>query len=260
MTIIDTGVDRRPIDENECVEQAQTFESWFGAVEGYLGDTSYGRHADTIDLTLDEARRDQLITALCNYCVGETAALESASGLVRLAPGPSAKVFMATQVVDEARHLEVFLHRLTELGVTDPEAEIACRANPALFDFAQALLDLVEAGDWNAALFAQTVVLETTELTVLQTHAETADPVTADILAGVIADERRHFGFAENSLGRQLTDHPVLRPHLQRIRTQLEPIALDVFDNALCEIEAPAEARGRLGRHYLTTIERLGLT
>ena len=260
MAVTDDDFDPHALDEDEFVDEVQTFEFWFGAVEGYLADTSYGRRVDTIDLTLDESRRDRLITTLCNYCVGETAALEGASGLVRLAPNRNAKVFMATQVVDEARHLEVFLHRLKELGVADPEAEIAKRANPALLDFKQALLDLVDAGDWNAAVFAQNVVLETMEFTVFRTHAADADPVTAEILEGVISDERRHFGFGENSLGRQLTDHPILRPHLQRIRNQLDPIVLDVFGGALSDIDAPNESRERLGRDYLATIERLGLT
>ena len=248
------------LDEDAFVEEVQTFEFWFGAVEGYLSGRTYGRHADTIDLSLDDPERERLITTLCNYCVGETAALEGASGLVRLAPNRNAKIFMATQVVDEARHLEVFRHRLAEVGVTDPEAEIERRANPALLDFKRSLLEFVDAGDWHAAMFAQNVVLEAMEFTVFRSHVENADPVTADILEGVISDERRHFGFGENSLGRHLTEDPALRPRLQEVRGQLDAMVLDVFDGALDDIGTPAEDRPRLGREYLETIERLGLT
>ena len=38
------------------------------------------------------------------------------------------------------------------------------------------------------------------------------------------------------------------------------PIVLDVFGGALSDIDAPNESRERLGRDYLATIERLGLT
>lgn len=260
MTSPDDDFDPHALDQDEFLDEVQTFEFWFGAVEGYLGERDYGRRFDTVDQELDEPRRDRLITTLCNYCLGETAALEGASGLVRLAPNHNAKIFMATQVVDEARHLEVFLHRLRQLGVADPQAEVERRANPALLDFKRALLDLVDAGDWHAAVFAQNVILETMEFTVFRTHATDADPVTADILEGVISDERRHFGFGENSLGRDLTDDPVLRPRLERVRNRLDAIVLDVFDGALSDIDAPGDARARLGREYLATVERLGLT
>lgn len=60
------------------------------------------------------------ITTLCNYCVGEAAALEASSGLIRLAPNHHSRAFLATQVVDEARHLEVFLRRIEELGIKSP--------------------------------------------------------------------------------------------------------------------------------------------
>ena len=63
-------------------EEVHSFEFWFQAVEGYLADTHYGYQADLVPEPLPEADRERLVTALCNYCVGETAALEGASGLI----------------------------------------------------------------------------------------------------------------------------------------------------------------------------------
>ncbi len=167
---------------------------------------------------------------------------------------------MATQVVDEARHLEVFLHRLGELGVDDPAAEIERRAQPALVDFKGALLDLVDDGDWQAAVFAQNVILETMEYTVFRLHAADADAVTKDVLAGVISDERRHAGFGENDLGRSLAADPSGRARLRGIRARLDPMVLGVFEAALADVGAPAEASSQLASEYLLTVERLGLT
>lgn len=245
---------------DEFVDQVQSFEFWFGAVEGYLSERPYGHREDTQEVALDDSRRDRLITTLCNYCVGEAAALEGASGLVTLAPNHPAKIFMATQVVDEARHLEVFLHRMQDLGVADPQAEIERRAHPALFDFKAALLDLVAAGDWQAAVFAQNVILETMEHTVFRAHAETADPVTAEVLEGVIADERRHFGFGESDLGRRLAEDPSGRARLRDVRGHLDGMVLAVFEGALDDLGVPTADRPQLGRDYFQAIERLGLT
>ncbi len=252
--------DPHSLAEDEFLDEVLTFEFWFGAVEGYLSDRPYGRSPDTVDSPLDESRRDRLITTLCNYCVGETAALEGASGLVRLAPNRNSKIFMATQVVDEARHLEVFMKRLTELGVADPETEIARRANPALLDFKAALLDLVASGDWAAAVFAQNVILETMEYTVFRSHADNADPVTAEVLEGVISDERRHFGFGENDLGRRLADDPSGRARLREVKHDLDAMVLGVFEGALDDLDIPPAERPSLGRDYLDAGERLGLT
>ncbi|MEZ5229406.1 MAG: ferritin-like domain-containing protein [Acidimicrobiales bacterium] len=204
---------------------------------------------------MEPADRDRLITTLCNYCVGETAALDGASGMIDFAPNRHAKIFLATQVVDEARHLEVFLHRLQSLGVADPEAEIERRANPNLLVFKQRLHDLVAARDWEASVFAQNVVLETMESTVFVTHARSADALTAEILDGVIKDERRHLGFGENDLGGLLVTAPELRGRLADLRAELDPLVLGSFEAA-----ASDERRVALGRDYLDAVERLGLT
>jgi len=256
----DDDFDPHLLDEDAFVGEVQSFEFWFGAVEGYLTGRPYGRSAGTPEIELDDIRKARLIATLCNYCLGETAALEGASGLVRLAPNHHAKVFMATQVVDEARHLEVFLRRLEDLGVTDTDAEIRRRANPALVDFKDSLLALVDGGEWGAAVFAQNVILESMEFTVFQSHAENADPITAEVLQGVISDERRHFGFGENDLGRRMASDPGLRPRLQEVKGQLDAIVLSVFEGALDDLEVPVSDRPRLGQEYLETVERLGLT
>ena len=81
----------------------------------------YGHRPETSEEPSTEREIEQHSSAtLCNYCVGETAALEGASGMIGFAPNRQAKIFLATQVVDEARHLEVLLHRLSDLGVADP--------------------------------------------------------------------------------------------------------------------------------------------
>jgi hypothetical protein len=62
-----------------------SFEFWFTPSR----DTSrgcLGASARATDPPLPDAERESLITVLCNYCVGESAALVGASGLVAIAP------------------------------------------------------------------------------------------------------------------------------------------------------------------------------
>ncbi len=251
--------DPHDLEPGDFRDEVYSFEFWFQAVDGYLAERPYGHRVGISEPALDPVRREALITTLCNYCVGETAALEGASGMVEFAPNRHAKIFLATQVADEARHLEVFLRRLIDLGVEDPEAEIASRANPSLLRFKERLLEFVAGRDWDAAVFAQNVVLETMENTAFRAHETTADPITAEILDGVIKDERRHLGFGENDLGARLMRDPGVRTRLTEIRAELDPLVLGTFEAAMGDLGAEADRRTALGRDYLTAIERLGL-
>ena len=256
--------DPHGMNPEDFLDEVHSFEFWFQAVEGYLIDKPYGHDSGDEPITerpddLTEADKDSLITTLCNYCVGETAALEGASGMIAIAPNRHSKIFLATQVADEARHLEVFLRRLRDLGVTDPEAEIERRANPTLQVFKRRLLELVKAGDWSAALLAQNVILESMEHAAFLVHATTADPVTAQILNGVMKDERRHLGFGENDLGRLLSEQPGNRRRLADIRHEMDGLVLAVFSRAADDLPGDASMREAMGREYLETMDRLGL-
>ena len=93
-----------------------SFELWFQSVDGYLGEPPHGVWPDTEIPVLDERERDALISIHSTYCVGEVAALDGASGMVGIALNQHTKLFLATHLADEARHLEVSLHRRAELG------------------------------------------------------------------------------------------------------------------------------------------------
>lgn len=251
-------VDPHDLDSEAFLEEVHSFEFWFQAVSGYLSARPYGHQPDAPEPTLSESEREALITTLCSYCVGETAALEGASGMVAFAPNRRQKIFLATQVVDEARHLEVLLRRMLDLGVARPEEEIARRANKSLLAFKGRLLQFVASKDWEAALFAQNVILECMEFTVFQAHARQADPITREVLEGIVVDERRHMGFGENDLGRRLAAAPHVRARLSEVRKELDPLVLASFEETLAELGTPRASRPDLGRDYLSAVERLG--
>lgn len=246
------------LGEAEFRSTVHSFEFWFEAVEGYLHGRSFGVSPETRDETLSAAARERLITTLCNYCIGETAALEASSGMIGFAPDRGAKIFLATQVVDEGRHLEVLLHRMTQLGVADPEAEIERRGNRSLMTFKQRLLEFVDARDWEASIFAQNVILECLEFTVFRHHAGSADPVTAEMLRGIVSDERRHMGFGENDLGRRLLQAPHTHERLAKIKRDLDGLVLNTFSETMDELAIERDQRPDLAGDYMAAVARLG--
>jgi 1,2-phenylacetyl-CoA epoxidase catalytic subunit len=250
--------DVHDLDPESFYEEVHSFEFWFQAVEGYLSGTTWGHRPETVEASMPAEDRDRLITVLCNYCVGEAAALEGASGLVAIAPNRLAKVFLSTQVADEGRHLEVFYHRMRDLGVADPEREVERRASRSLQTFRRRLLELVASKDWEAAIFAQNVILESLEFAVFQDHAREADPVTAEILRGVVKDERRHMGFGENELGRRVATAPHIRARIGQIKSELDHLVFEALEETARTLGMPRDENERLGRMYLASVERLG--
>jgi 1,2-phenylacetyl-CoA epoxidase catalytic subunit len=240
------------------LEEVHSFEFWFQSVEGYLRNHPYGEDPDTSAPEVDPEDREALIATLSTYCVGETAALEGASAMIGFAPSRQAKIFLATQVVDEARHLEVFIHRLRELGVDDVDESIERLANRSLLAFKDRLLDFVAAKDWEASVFAQNVILESMEFAAFHSHMQRADERTAGILSGVIKDERRHMGFGENDLGRHLARAPHARARLREIKKELDHLVLATFEESLENLGVSRQERPDLGRLYLETVARLG--
>ena len=252
-------VDLHDRDPGSFLEEVHSFEFWFQAVEGYLTGTTFGHREGTREDALEPERRERLLSVLANYCMGETAALDGAAGLLAIAPDRRSKVFLSTQVADEGRHLEVFLKRMSDLGVADPESEVEKRASPSLKLLHRHLLTLVDAKDWDAAIFTQNVALESLEFVVFRTHLRDADSVTAEVLDGVIKDERRHMGFGENELGRRLAEAPHRRGRIVEARTTVDHLILDLLADTARHIGIPLSEHESLGRQYMESVARLGL-
>ena len=117
---------------------AYSIQTWLESCpQGYLMDTEYGHQpgAREPELILENPTlREEAIGTTVQLLVGERAALAASSGLINAAPDHPSKRFLATQTLDEARHVEIFTHRLYDLGVKKSELEdtVAQHANPHL--------------------------------------------------------------------------------------------------------------------------------
>ncbi|MEW5850512.1 MAG: long-chain fatty aldehyde decarbonylase [Myxococcota bacterium] len=180
-------------------------DHWRRSTQRYLGETSYGYSPG--NAPKDQAAFRELPSALYHSVVASTAqslageqiALECSAALCSMAPDERARMYLATQVIDEARHVEVFTHRLALLGKTDPNAAIQKYANPKLLEFGAKLRKLVlETRDFAGGVAGQNLALEGLALGVFEFTSEfykQVDPGYSEVLDGVVADERRHVGF-----------------------------------------------------------------
>jgi hypothetical protein len=215
-----------------------SIQHWLeSAPQGYLEGTQYGHPPDEQEpayLLENEAMLERTISSTVQLVVGERAALAASSGLVNSAPDAASKCFLATQTLDEARHVEVFTRRLFDLGVKPAELEsvIAEHANPHLVEFAAVLLEKVDKKDFVAGVVGQNIILEGMAFSVFELmHAvsKRLNPKFAHTLAGTIADERRHVGFGENRIGTLIREHPEKLPEIGRMQREMSYLMLATF-------------------------------
>lgn len=114
--------------------------------------------------------------------------------------------FLAVQLADEARHVEVFTRRAVLRRDEPGRSGAGGRAS---------LQTLVEQPDFSVASFLLSVLGEGTFLHLLSFLVEHApDPVTADVCRLALQDEARHVAFGMAHLDEQLRAEPALRIRL----------------------------------------------
>jgi hypothetical protein len=126
-------------------------------------------------------------STLSQFLHGEQGALVCTAKIVATVPWIDAKYYAATQVMDEARHVEVFARYLDEkLSGHYP-------INPHL----QALLDdIISDRRWDITYLGMQVMVEGLALAVFGAiHQMTQEPLLKKLLRYVMADEARHVAF-----------------------------------------------------------------
>jgi P-aminobenzoate N-oxygenase AurF len=129
---------------------------------------------------------------LSQFMHGEQGGLVCGARIVETVPWVDAKFYAATQVMDEARHLEVFSRYLdTKLSGHYP-------VNPHLL----ALLDdIIADSRWDITYLGMQIMVEGLALAAFGMIRETTvEPLLKQILTYVMADEARHVAFGVTSL------------------------------------------------------------
>jgi hypothetical protein len=117
---------------------------------------------------------------------GEQGALMVAGELVAQVPDYEAKLYVASQAMDEARHVEVFARYIRKLD----------KIYPAQKTLKSILTDIMQTRHWQAKTVGMQVILEGLALgTFINVRAATGCGLLRSLLGYVTSDEARHVAF-----------------------------------------------------------------
>ena len=137
---------------------------------------------------------------LSQFLHGEQGALLAAAQLVDSVPDLDSKLYGATQVVDEARHVDVYNRYLHEkVGFSYP-------VNPHL----KTLLDMIlKDSRWDMKFLGMQIMVEGLALAAFgMIRANTPEKLLRELTAYVMGDEARHVAFGVLSLRDYYRDQP----------------------------------------------------
>ena len=144
------------------------------------------------DAEWDQFNIESFAWRLSQFLHGEQGALLCTAKIVETVPWIDAKYYAATQVVDEARHVEVF-HRYL-----DEKMGGAFQVNAHL---RMLLDDIIEDSRWDMTYLGMQVMVEGLALAAFGfMHQMTEEPLLKQMLRYVMSDEARHVAFGVLSL------------------------------------------------------------
>jgi hypothetical protein len=134
-----------------------------------------------------QLRHEFITWQLCQFLHGEQGALLATAQIVDAVPWYEAKQYGATQVMDEARHVEVYRRFVQD------KLQHEYPVNPEL----KKLLDLILADSrWDMKFLGMQIMVEGLALAAFGVIRDsTSNPLLRDLTAAVMEDESRHVAF-----------------------------------------------------------------
>tara|TARA_B110000438_G_scaffold214047_1_gene206290 strand:- start:1726 stop:2901 length:1176 start_codon:yes stop_codon:yes gene_type:complete len=131
--------------------------------------------------------------SLSQFMHGEQGALLCTAKIVETVPWIDAKYYAATQVVDEARHVEVFAQYLDQ--------KLGGIKYPVNTHLESLLEDILEDSRWDMTYLGMQIMVEGLALAAFGfMHQTTEEPLLKKLLRYVMSDEARHVAFGVLSL------------------------------------------------------------
>jgi hypothetical protein len=152
-----------------------------------FSEESYAPYAKSIPREdFDRFAAERRASTFTQLFFGEQAALALSAQLVNQCDELEARMCLAGQIIDEARHVEVFGRYLDKLGVDAP-------IDPMLESIVHRILDSDYYGE---KIVGMQIFLEGIAVGLFQVfQRESPDPLLRDLMRGVLRDESRHAGF-----------------------------------------------------------------
>jgi hypothetical protein len=180
--------------ETEVDQEKMAYEIYMQGARGTLGITEFEGTAlanwgekEWVALNVENQN-----WTLSQFMHGEQGALLCTAKIVETVPWIDAKYYAATQVVDEARHVEVFSRYLKE----------KCSGHYQVNGHLGLLLDdIIKDPRWDMTYLGMQVMVEGLALAAFSfMHQLTPEPLLKKLLRYVMADEARHVAFGVLSL------------------------------------------------------------
>jgi ribonucleoside-diphosphate reductase beta chain len=195
---------------------------------------------------IPEEERFQRMYGLSSFFIGEQKVADELGPMMRAAPTEQMRIFLATQIADEARHVEFFNRFYNEVGVLDsPDLhsrleETSAHVNPefnVLFDeMLRGRVDRLAQHPEDLELLVETITLYhmviegmlalTGQHFILQYNEEQGTlPGFVEGFSNVARDEHRHVAFGARFLREMAEADPRYGDAIQRMLVEVSPIA-----------------------------------
>ncbi|MGB8858545.1 MAG: ferritin-like domain-containing protein [Ilumatobacteraceae bacterium] len=187
---LDVDVEKCAIEERELIGTGLDPNTFIGTPVEKWGDKEW------LEFNIESKN-----WSLSQFMHGEQGALICTAKIVETVPWYDAKLYASTQVVDEARHVEVFARYLAEKLGGEYQINIHLRM---LLD------DIIQDSRWDMTYLGMQIMVEGLALAAFGfQHQMTNEPLLKQLLRYVMSDEARHVAFGVLSLKEcydQMTD------------------------------------------------------
>ncbi|MDI1449911.1 ferritin-like domain-containing protein [Polyangium sp. 6x1] len=170
-------------------------------------------YIEELGIKLDKEERAELGYSMCAWMLsqflhGEQGALFAAAQVTEAVQFFDGKLYGATQVMDEGRHVEVFNRYL------DTKLNKLYQINDNLFVIIDSLMT---DGRWDMKFLGMQIMVEGLALGAFSTlYKQTKEPLLKELLKMVIQDEARHVHYGVCALREHFTKHLTARERQER--------------------------------------------
>ena len=201
---------------------------------------------------IDDEERFQRMYGLSSFFIGEQRVTDELGPIMRAAPTEEQRIFLSTQIADEARHVRFFNRFYAEVGVLDGTDDLAERLraneehlNPAfgeLFDGQlRTKVDRLAAEPTDTEVLVEAITLYhmviegvlalTGQHFIIGYNEEVGTlPGFVEGFGNVARDEHRHIAFGTRFLTEMAAAEPRYREAIQRTLAESLPVAEKVLD------------------------------
>jgi ribonucleoside-diphosphate reductase beta chain len=208
---------------------------------------------------IDPEERFQRMYGLSGFFIGEQRVTDELGPIMRACPGEEERIFLSTQIADEARHVQFFDRFYSEVGVYEGTDGLAERLrateehlNPAFEELFDGLLHtkvdrlaaepedtevLVEAITLYHMIIEGALALTGQHFIIDYNVDQKTLPAFVEGFQNVARDEHRHIAFGVRFLTDMAKEEPRYREAMQRTMAEALPVADKVLDPPWAEEE-----------------------